>query len=296
MIEGWLVVNRFLNSDKFTELYDWLIIAAREHNIELRLVHNDALLIDLQDGLLKRDRPAFCLFWDKDIRLAEYLEQSGIRLFNRARAIELCDDKAKTHLALAEAKLQQPHTIIAPMTFANIGYTDYAFIDEVISRLGLPLVIKQSVGSFGGQVFLAETRDKIVDILSRNSGSTFLFQKYIASGKNSDLRLQVVGGQIIGAMRRTAQAGEFRANLTLGGDMECWSPNENQVELALAACKILGLDFAGVDLLINEKGESLICEINSNAHFKTLYESTGVDTAAFIMRYIREEISGGRSL
>ncbi len=105
-----------------------------------------------------------------------------------------------------------------------------------------------------------------------------------------------MGGQVIGAMRRTAQAGEFRANLTLGGEMEAWIPDDKQMELALAACDILGLDFAGVDLLINEKGEPLICEVNSNAHFKTLYECTGVDTAAFIMRHIREEISGGRSL
>ncbi|NLW12321.1 MAG: RimK family alpha-L-glutamate ligase, partial [Clostridiaceae bacterium] len=67
MLEGWLVVNRFLRSDKFSELYDWLLKAARDSNIELRLIHNDALLIDLQDGPIKMDHPAFCLFWDKDI-------------------------------------------------------------------------------------------------------------------------------------------------------------------------------------------------------------------------------------
>lgn len=290
MLDGWLVVNRFLISDKFSELYDWLLSAADKNDMRLKLIHNDELLIDLQDEPDKWDHPAFCIFWDKDIRLAKYLEQRGIRLFNSARAIELCDDKGKTHLALARAGLSQPRTIIAPMTFANIGYTDHKFVDSVIARLGLPLIIKHSVGSFGGQVFLANSREQIVEIVSRNSGVGFLFQQYIAAGRGSDLRLQVVGGEVIGAMKRSAQEGEFRANLTLGGSMEEWNPDEKQVELAKSACVCLGLDFAGVDLLIDADGSPLICEVNSNAHFKTLYECTGVDAADAIMKYIRKNL------
>lgn len=290
MLQGWLVVNRFLHSSKFTELYDWLLRAADDNGIELKLFHNDELLIDLQDEPEKWVLPAFCLFWDKDIRLAEYLEHRGIRLFNSARAIELCDDKGRTHLALATSGLAQPRTIIAPMTFANIGYTDYSFIDDVMARLGLPLVIKHTVGSFGGQVFLARNREQMVEIISRSKGAGFLFQQYIDAGKGSDLRLQVVGGKVIGAMRRSALEGEFRANLTLGGSMEKWIPDQKQIDLAVAACICLNLDFAGVDLLIDSDGQPLVCEVNSNAHFKTLFECIGVDTADAIMKHIRKNL------
>lgn len=288
MLDGWLVVNRFLVSDKFSELYDWLLRAADSNDMKLRLIHNDELLIDLQDEPDEWDHPAFCLFWDKDIRLAEHIEHKGIRLFNSARAIELCDDKGKTHLALAAAGLAQPRTVIAPMTFANIGYTDLGFVDAVIEKLGLPLIIKHTVGSFGGQVFLAKYREQMVEILSRSKGAGFLFQQYIDAGKGSDLRLQVVGGRVIGAMRRSAREGEFRANLTLGGSMEKWIPDQKQIDLALSACACLDLDFAGVDLLIDDDGQPLICEVNSNAHFKTLFECAGVDTADAIMKHIRK--------
>ena len=127
-----------------------------------------------------------------------------------------------------------------------------------------------------------------MEVLLENRGAGFLFQQYIDAFRGSDLRLQVVGGKVIGAMKRSAREGEFRANLTLGGSMEKWIPDQKQIDLALAACACLDLDFAGVDLLIDGDGQPLVCEVNSNAHFKTLFECAGVDTADAIMKHIRK--------
>jgi glutathione synthase/RimK-type ligase-like ATP-grasp enzyme len=72
--------------------------------------------------------------------------------------------------------------------------------------------------------------------------------------------------------------------------MQKWIPDKKQTDVAVAACKVLGLDFAGVDLLLDADDEPLICEVNSNAHFKTLFDCTGVDTADAIIKYIIRSI------
>ena len=79
--------------------------------------------------LFESERPDFVLFWDKDVNLAKSLENKGVPVFNSARSIALCDDKAKTYLAL-ENKLKQPKTIIAPLSFFDVDYTDIFFGDD----------------------------------------------------------------------------------------------------------------------------------------------------------------------
>ncbi|HWT75620.1 MAG TPA: RimK family alpha-L-glutamate ligase, partial [Mobilitalea sp.] len=63
-----------------------------------------------------------------------------------------------------------------------------------------------------------------------------------------------------------------------------------QCELALRSCEIIGLDFAGVDLLLGENDEPIVCEVNSNAHFKNIYDCTGVNAADEIITYIKNQL------
>ena len=67
--------------------------------------------------------------------------------------------------------------------------------------------------------------------------------------------------------------------------MENYTPTEAECALAIRATELLGLDFAGVDVLFGKDGP-ILCEVNSNAHFKTTLECTGVNMAVEIMRYI----------
>ena len=85
-------------------------------------------------------------------------------------------------------------------------------------------------------------------------------------------------------MRRSTD-GDFRSNLTRGGAMEPYTPTEAEAALAIRAAKLLGLDFAGVDVLFGKDGP-IICEVNSNPHFKTTLECTGVNMADEIMQHI----------
>ena len=128
-MKGWLIVNGFVDSTKFSELYSYLCRAAERHGIELLIKTSDTLVGVLGERILGTDRPDFVLFWDKDIHLAKRLEGEGVRLFNNARAIEISDSKILTAQTLF-GKVRAPRTVISPKTFEGIGYNKLDFVEE----------------------------------------------------------------------------------------------------------------------------------------------------------------------
>lgn len=291
---GYLITNGFLHTQKFSEIHLWLMEAAKKHGIELISKTNGEISIipgtSKNSDLHKSD---FILYWDKDIRLAKYLEQMGFLLFNSARGVEVCDDKSLTHLCLQTQGIKMPKTMIAPMTYPNIGYTNLDFLEKVEAELGFPMVIKECFGSFGQQVYLVNTYEELRDKVLFLQGRPILFQEFIKSSAGRDLRLQVVGSQVVAAMYRYSENGDFRANVTNGGKMKYYEPSREQIDLAILSCKALGLDFGGVDILFGENQEPIVCEVNSNAHFKNIFDCTGVNVADAIMEYIIKRICIG---
>ena len=80
MIKGWLVVNTFLNLEKFQRVYQMLEISFRKWGIVLST--KKAEDISLKVGFKLMDKPDFIIFWDKDFYLASSLKKQDIRLFN----------------------------------------------------------------------------------------------------------------------------------------------------------------------------------------------------------------------
>ncbi len=289
-MKGILVENGNWESPKVDELMEWILRAAFKEEINLTRVKNDELLVMIEGGLGKVEPSAlvevdFALFWDKDLLLAKQLENMGVRVYNSSEAIEACDNKMKTHQALAEAGIPMPTTIFAPFIYNNMVRKNFEYLDRVIAKLGFPLVVKEAYGSFGQQVALMENREDLETWILRVGGRPHLYQKYIRESHGEDLRINIVGGKVVAAMKRSSQV-DFRANITLGGSMESYLPSEEEAELAIRASATLGLDFAGVDLLQTQAGP-VICEVNSNVHFITLAACTGIDTAVHLMRWIK---------
>lgn len=285
-MKGYLVVNHFLQSPKFTELYEWLLMSAKRIGIELIMKTNVECMTCLGIGEPKEKDISFILFWDKDIKLARVLEARGYSLFNSADAIAVCDDKALTHIMLEKAGIPMPKTWMSPMTYENIGYLDVSFLKQVGCCLGYPMVVKECCGSFGQQVYLCKNEEEVKEHLNGD----VIFQEYIPSSFGRDIRLQVVGDKVITAMYRYSENGDFRANISNGGKMKPYEWNREQEKLAVQSVKAIGLDFAGVDILFGEDEKPIVCEVNSNAHFKNIYDCTGVNTADYIMEHIKHSV------
>lgn len=288
-MKGWLVVNAFFELKKFDEIYRLLLCSAQKYGISLELKKTDELVEYASNGFSKIILPDFVIFWDKDIYLAKLLENAGVRLFNSADAIEICDNKAKTSIVLSKNNIRTPRTIVAPKTFEGVGYTNKNFVKNAIESLKLPVVIKEVYGSFGQQVYLAETTDEAFDIVGKLGCKEFLIQEFIKESKGKDIRVNVVGGKVIASMLRENKE-DFRSNITNGGTAFSYTPTQKECEIAISACRAVGLDFAGVDVLFGENGVPYICEINSNPHFKSTFGATGINLADYIMEYIGDKI------
>ncbi len=289
MPNGLLVVNAFLKLPKFDAIYQELLQSAAKLNLRLTLQTNATIATHIDTPAFKRALPDFVLFWDKDIKTARLLEMQGIPVFNSAESIELCDDKALTYLALRRANIAVPRTVLLPKTFPNIGYTDTEFLADAADMLSYPLVLKECFGSFGQQVYLIQNQEELAAKVLSLAGTPMLLQELVAESYGRDTRINIVGGKVVASILRESQNGDFRSNLTLGGSMANYTPTDRESELALRAVRALGLTFAGVDVLFGKNGP-LICEVNSNAHFQTTLECTGVNMADAILREIAQRI------
>jgi len=291
-LSGWIIYNGSLRGNKFLDFAAWIQEAALRRKTEAVIYKNNELIhmmgkTDLQ-LIDHKNLPDYVVFTDKDIYLARQLELLGIPVFNSSRAIEISDDKISTYMKLIKQKLPIPKTIIYPKVFGQ-GSIDRTVLSTAIEKLGFPMVVKEAFGSFGEQVYLIHHEDELNQKVQELKDKAFVFQEFISSSFGRDIRLHVVGDDVVAGMKR-ASSNDFRANVTAGGKMEAYVANDEEKELAIKATKAIGADFAGVDLLFGPDASSIICEVNSNAHIRNMYDCTNINVADYMMDYILKKL------
>ncbi|MEC5422037.1 RimK family alpha-L-glutamate ligase [Virgibacillus sp. C22-A2] len=294
-LHGWIIYNGNLPGNKFLDFAQWIQAAATRKNSTTTIYKNNELLSYLGIGqleVLRQDKnklPDYVVFADKDIYLAKQLEYLGVPVFNSAEAIDISDDKIATYQRLAVKNLPIPRTIIAPKIFVS-GQLDKTTVQLAMESLGFPMIIKESFGSFGEQVYLIYTEEELYKMVESLQGKAFMFQEFISSSYGNDLRLQVVGDEVVAAMKRSA-SDDFRANVTAGGTMTAYKPTQQEEKLAIAATQAIGADFAGIDLLFGPNNSPIVCEINSNAHIRNMFDCTNINVADYIIGYILNRLN-----
>ncbi|MGL4363084.1 MAG: RimK family alpha-L-glutamate ligase [Cellulosilyticaceae bacterium] len=294
-MKAWLVVNGWLRSEKFEELTNMYKESAKKFKIKLIVKYTDEILYGIaKDSFvtgLEDEKPEFVLFLDKDTKLAQQLENKGLRLFNNSEVIRCCDDKSLTFLKLQNQNIPMPTTIIAPLVFEGTkDGNEKLFMDQVEKVLQYPFIIKECFGSFGQQVYKIDNRLELEIKRNELKYIPHIYQEMIQTSYGKDIRVQVVGGQVVAAMIRRSK-GDFRANVTAGATMENTECPKSFEELALKVCEKLEIDFAGVDLLFGPENKPVLCEVNSNAHIKNILDCTGVNVADKIIEWIKKEMS-----
>lgn len=242
-------------------------------------------LAQITDSRVKAQGYDFCVYLDKDRVAARLLEKSGMLLFNTARAIETCDDKMLTNIALADAGFNLPDCIYAPLCYHAESETDKAFLKDVYEALGFPLVAKTNYGSLGAGVSLINSEEELESYEKRNLTLPHFYQRYIDCGCGEDIRVLVVGGKCICAMKRRNER-DFRSNIELGGTGEKYSLDGKLSSLCVKIAKTLNLDYCGVDILAGKDGEYYVCEVNSNAFFAAAETVCGVNVAKAYAEYM----------
>lgn len=193
----------------------------------------------------------------------------------------LSRNKLSSMQLLARAGVNMPKTVYGH--FAREA-------TELISQVGgLPIVIKLLESTQGLGVMLAENRNTAISILEAFKGlqKETLIQEYIAESKGEDIRVLVVNGHVVGAMKRKSKNGEFRSNLHRGGTAMPIALSREEEQMAIKAAKVLQLGVAGVDILQSKRGP-LLLEVNSSPGLEGIETATKKDIAKTIIKYVEE--------
>jgi ribosomal protein S6--L-glutamate ligase/gamma-F420-2:alpha-L-glutamate ligase len=287
-MKGLIIINAYPNGAKFYRQAERIAEELRALGCETDVKRNGEVyaLID-EDGKIDArlgDQYDFAIYLDKDKYLGKALEASGMKLYNSAQAIEVCDDKMQTYFALRNAGVSLAKSIPAPLCYTPNAKADEKFLEMVAGELGFPMVVKKSYGSFGAGVQLVHGMPELIEVANKFLHEPHFYQQYIAQSSGRDIRVIVIGGKVAAAMERVAQKGEFRSNVELGGEGKVVALSSAHAQTAEKAARALGLDYCGVDILETENG--LICEVNSNAFFEGIESVTGVNVAKAYARHV----------
>jgi [lysine-biosynthesis-protein LysW]---L-2-aminoadipate ligase len=209
------------------------------------------------------------------------LESLGVRTINDSDAIRICGDKWKTALALREAGLPAPRTLLALGPEAVPGAAE---------ELGYPVVLKPLNGSWGRRVVLLRDADEADAVLEYCAAlpapqTQILCVQEPIDKPGRDVRVIVVGGEVLGATYRLAADG-WRTNVALGGRSRPCPVDDDLAALSSAAAQATGAELAGVDLLEGRDGELYVLEVNAGVEFRGFASACGVDVAGTIVDYV----------
>jgi ribosomal protein S6--L-glutamate ligase len=215
-------------------------------------------------------------------------EMQGVFPLNESVAIGRSRDKLRALQILAREGIGLPVT-----AFAHGPRGAEAVLKEVG---GVPCVIKLLEGTQGRGVILAETTASAKSIIEAFSAANMniLVQEFIKEAGGTDIRILVVGGQVVASMMRSGKINDFRANLHRGGKAEPVAISDDERRAALRSAEVLGLNVAGVDLLRSNRGPVVI-EVNSSPGIEGMEQASGADVAGSMIEFLERKAKRGET-
>jgi ribosomal protein S6--L-glutamate ligase len=208
------------------------------------------------------------------------LEARGVPVLNPPKAVEVCVDKYLATAKLDAAGLPVPPTIVCQHADAAL---------EAFEWLGGDVIVKPLFGSEGRGMVRVSDPDmawRVFRTIERMQAVLYLQKLIVHPGW--DLRVFVLGGKVLAAMRRHAGVG-WRTNVAQGGRAECVRASEEEMRLALRAAAVVGAPLAGVDLLPGQEGTMYVVEVNAVPGWRALAPVVGIDVAAAIVGFLADE-------
>lgn len=251
----------------------------READIELQtVVLNDKDQEDIMESFKTAEQEnkesqlrgiSFAINRSRNYIVARQLEDMGISVINNSKVTEICNDKWKTYLYAVNRGI--------PVMETEDGKSDKA-----ASNVGYPMVIKSCGGHGGNEVFLAENEEQKKEIVDKIRGE-YIIQR-LADTRGEDIRVYVIGGEIVLAMKRSAADG-FKSNFSLGGTATEYCLNEAEKDIVRSVVEDLKPDYAGIDL-IYDGDRPVLNEIEDAVGARMVYENTDIDIVSMYAKYI----------
>lgn len=216
--------------------------------------------------------------------MVRHFEMMDVFTVTGSLAIKRSRDKLRSLQILSKKSIDMPKTVFAS--------NESSAKDVIALSGGAPLVLKILEGTQGVGVVLVESEKAAKSVLDAFYGMdvNLLVQEFIEEANGSDIRVLVVGGEVVGAMKRQGAEGDFRSNLHQGGTAMAHKLTRKEKATAIAAAKAMGLGVCGVDMIPSKRGP-LVMEVNSSPGLEGIETSTNLDIADKIMDYIGQNVT-----
>ncbi|MGV6801656.1 MAG: 30S ribosomal protein S6--L-glutamate ligase [bacterium] len=241
-------------------------------------VHYDGKALPHFDAVIPRIGASITSY---GLSVVRQFETVGAYCVNRSSGIAASRDKLFAHQLLASEGIGMPATAFAssPKDSTNL-----------IKLVGeAPVIIKLLESTQGRGVVLTETKKAAESVISAFRGlrADFLVQEFVKEAEGADIRCLVLGGKVVGSIMRKAAEGEFRSNLHQGGSAKSVRITKQEREIAIRAARIMGLEFAGVDMLRSHEGPKVL-EVNSSPGLQGIEKATRKDIATMVFEQIEK--------
>lgn len=268
LLKGWIIYPRYISLHK-DNAFEWMKHEASQQGISLDVLFaEDFATVCGTDGnsLLHMGKqvgeyPGFVIMRGHETALSRFFEMKGVPVVNSSESSLLAKDKLLAGQVFAQAGIPIPLTVGCPQD-ELWGY------GRARNAIGANrFIVKRRDGSKGEDVYLVENAEQMEEAVG-NCGTNCIIQEFIGESSGRDLRVWVTGGKAAACVMRYSDT-SFKANFSQGGKVAAYEMTDEVKHLAEKAANVLGLEFAGVDLLFGRDG-LLVCEANGNAGFRTL--------------------------
>jgi [lysine-biosynthesis-protein LysW]--L-2-aminoadipate ligase len=244
--------------EKAKELgYDTKMIDAKVTQVNTESKKND---FDFGDVVLER-----CVSYFRGLHFTACLEFLDVPVINKYEVANNCGNKMITSLLLKK------HNVPTPKTY--FSFSSEAALEN-LEKVGYPLVIKPVVGSWGRGIIPLkdrETADAIIEVRELSDGplDRIYYLQEMIKRPPRDIRVIVVGDQVISAMYRTSSGG-FKTNIALGAEPILCEITKELEDVCMKASKAVGGGILGVDIMEDAKRGLVVHEVNNTVEFKGL--------------------------
>ena len=218
--------------------------------------------------------------------LLSRLEKTGICMVNSREVVSVSSDKYRTYVKLMDFGLTQPKTALIP----NAENWKPA-LESLDTKF--PIIMKTLEGSKGVGVLFVESERQIESLIqllySQNENVDLLIQEYIKT--DGDIRVIVLGGKILAAMKRSVVEGDFRSNVSQGAKVKEYPLTELEVEQCLLASKAIDGTWTAVDFIPSKnpkKDPPYILEVNHSPGTEGIEEASGKNIVKQVVDYFAD--------
>lgn len=170
--------------------------------------------------------------------ISHALEIMGVPYINTAQTVRSCRNKMLTSLLLQKEDILQPDT----KYYMRMGKADTI-------KMPMPAVYKNKSGTHGIDATKFLNDEMLQRFLkTKNERNSLYLQRFIEN-YGFDYRIVVVGGAVIGALKKTYASGEWRTHVKYGGMAQSVQVSPELISLSLRVAKTLKIDFAGIDIM-----------------------------------------------